>query len=265
MHSGQFFDRRAKAALPFMEYCKANIVEKAIPLPVQAKQEIVNKLRSSYFKSVVQAWTVLDLYDYKHLWVEGFDTYFGYDNTSISSDTLMEIIHPEDLAAFSQLYYLVLEGLMNMKTPVKNIGHFCISYRIKNSSGDYVKVLETSNIIESDPKSNIPLINLSQISIIEGMQKSNQVTYYFLIRDEFDSVKIMQSFLNQFDNKSNIFNQTEIKIARLLKTGLTSKEIGDRVFLSKHTIDKYRKNLLEKTHTINTPQLLGYLTELNIL
>lgn len=252
-------------SLLFKDYCKANIANKAKPVTEEVKRKIVRNLRNSFFKSVVQAWAVRDFYEYKTLWVEGFDTYFGYDNKTMSAETLLEIIHPEDQAAFGQIYYLVLQGLLKMKTPVKDIGHFCLSYRIKNSTGQYIKILETNNIIASDPENNIPLITLSQLTSIEGMQKSNQVGYYFLIRDEFDSVNIMQSFLNQYDCKANIFNETEIKIARLLQSGNTSREIGDRIFLSKHTIDKYRKNLLEKTHTTNTPQLLGYLTEINVL
>src|SRR5690606_33570594 len=119
----------------FKEYCKANIRDKARPLPEKAKQKIVRNLRGSFFKSVVQAWTVLDFYDYKNLWAEGFDTYFGYDNKRITSETMLEIIHPEDQQAFGELYHLALEGLMNIKAPIKNIGHFCISYRIKDRSG----------------------------------------------------------------------------------------------------------------------------------
>lgn len=249
----------------FKDYCKANIRDRATPLTAEVKQNIVKNLLNSPFRSVVQAWTVLDFYDYTHLWAEGFDTYFGYKNEEITAENILEVVHPEDQEAFGQLYYLVLEGLLAMKTPVKNIGHFCISYRIRNALGEYVKVLETNNIIESDPVTNIPLLCLSQMSKIEGMQKSNKVTHYFLIRDELDSVNIMQAYLSQYDSKTNIFSENEIKIARLLKTGLTSQEIADKIFLSKHTIDKYRKKLLEKTETENTPQLLTYLTEINVL
>lgn len=249
----------------FKDYCKTHIRDKAVPITNESKQEIVRNLLNSPFRSVVQAWTILDFYDYKHLWTEGFDTYFGYKNEQVTAETILEIVHPEDQEAFGQLYYLVLEGLLAMKTPVKNIGHFCISYRIRNAYGDYVKVLETNNIIESDPVTNIPLICLSQMSKIEGLQKSNQVTHYFLIRDEFDSVNIMHGYLSQYSSKTNIFNENEVRIARLLKAGLTSQEIADSIFLSKHTIDKYRKKMLEKTDTSNTPQLITYLTEINVL
>lgn len=249
----------------FKEYCKTNITDKAKPLSEQAKQKIISNLRGSFFKSVVQAWTVLDLFEYKHLWLEGFDTYFGYQDNHLVSANMLDLVHPEDREAYGQLCHLALKGLLNMRAPVKNIGHFCISYRIRMSCGEYVKILETSNIIESDEENNIPLINLSQISRIEGMQKSNQVTYYFLMQDDLESTRIMESYLNRYNCKPNFFNQTEIKIAQLLKTGLTSKVIADHLCLSKHTIDKYRKNLLEKTQSVNTPQLLAYLTEINIL
>jgi DNA-binding CsgD family transcriptional regulator len=50
-----------------------------------------------------------------------------------------------------------------------------------------------------------------------------------------------------------------------MKQGLTSQQIAEAIFLSKHTIDKYRKNLLEKTACVNSPQLLAYLENLNVL
>lgn len=249
----------------FREFCKHNIADKATPLKEQRKQELVNELKSSPLRRVIQAWTVLDFYDYKHLWTEGFDTYFGYPNESVTADSILEIVHPEDAEAVGQLYYLVLEGLLHMPVPVKNIGHFCISYRMKNSKGDYVKILETNNIIESDELTNIPLVCLTQINKIEGLHKSNRVQYYFLIKDENQSVEIMQGYLSQYNAQVNIFNQNEIRIASLLKAGNTSQEIADKIFLSKHTIDKYRKGLLEKTQTANTPELLSYLTELSVI
>jgi DNA-binding CsgD family transcriptional regulator len=249
----------------FTSYCKAKIGDRATPVSEKHTQELIRNLRDSPFTSVVQAWSVLDLYHYKHLWTEGFDTHFGYRNEDITAETILEMVHPEDRDAFGQLYYLVLEGLMNMPIPVKNIGQFCIAYRLRDAWGNYAKILEINNIIESDPETNIPLICLSQINKIEGLQKSNRVTYYFVIKDENGSVKIMESFLGAYDRQVNIFSKTEIRIANYLKAGRTSKEIADAIFLSKHSIDKYRKNMLEKTGCQNTPQLLAYLTEINIL
>lgn len=56
--------------------------------------------------------------------------------------------------------------------------------------------------------------------------------------------------------KEEIFSKKEVQILRLICEGNTSKEIGDIVRSSPRTIDIHRHNLLEKSNTTNTAQLI---------
>ena len=47
----------------------------------------------------------------------------------------------------------------------------------------------------------------------------------------------------------------EIEIIKLLLEGKSSKEIGEKLFISKHTVDTHRRNILEKTGTKTTAEL----------
>jgi DNA-binding NarL/FixJ family response regulator len=49
----------------------------------------------------------------------------------------------------------------------------------------------------------------------------------------------------------------ELQVLRLICEGLSDKEIGDRLFLSKRTIDNYRANLLLKLGAKNTGHLVA--------
>lgn len=248
------------------EYCSQNISNRATPVSDGKKKEIVQSLLGSPFRNVVQAWSLLDFYEYKVLHAEGFDRYYGYDNKTIMALGVFEMVHPEDRESVGLLVRLCMEGLLHSPGPVKNIGHFCISYRIKNAQGNYVKVLETNSIIESDEKKNVPLICLSQVTNIDHLDKSSQVGYYFRVFDDSEeNVRNMTNYLSQYDKKVNIFTETELKIASLLKTGLTSQQVADRIFRSKHTVDKYRKQMLQKTDTANTAGLMTYMSGLNLI
>lgn len=249
----------------FKDYCNRNIASVATPLSDQRKAELVASIKESPLRSVIQAFSVLDFYDYKHLYTEGFDTYFGYPNEQVTAEKILDIVHPEDQEAFGKLYYLCLEGLLHLPIPTKGIGHFCISYRMRDAAGNYHRILETNNIIECCPVTNVPLVNLAQITLAKGLNRSTAVSYYFRIKDEQDSVEIMQGYLSQYDSKVNVFTENELRMITLLKQGLNSREIGEKMFLSKHTIDKYRKNLLEKTQCTNTPQLIAYIEELDLI
>lgn len=248
----------------FKGYCYEKISNVATDISPEEKSKLVAELKNSPFRSVVQSWSVLDFHTYSHLHQEGYDKYLEWDSSLISAEKILDIVHPDDKEAFTQLYYLVLEGLMNMPIPVKNIGHFCISYRVQTGNGNYVKVLETNSIIASDEEKNIPLICLSQMTVVDKIDRSDKVKYYFLIKDENGSVEIMSEFLKHYNPVVNIFSENEIKIIKLMRQGFTSQEIADKIFLSKHTIDKYRKNMLEKTGCANSAELLTHVEDIGI-
>jgi len=42
-------------------------------------------------------------------------------------------------------------------------------------------------------------------------------------------------------------SQREYEIKQLVEQGKTSKEIGEILFISKHTVDTHRRNILKKT------------------
>ena len=56
----------------------------------------------------------------------------------------------------------------------------------------------------------------------------------------------------------NLLSAQEKKVLRLLAEGKQSKEIGDLLFASSHTIDTHRRNLLKKTNCIDTTALITF-------
>ena len=47
----------------------------------------------------------------------------------------------------------------------------------------------------------------------------------------------------------------ELEIVQLLAKGFASKQIAATLYISKHTVDTHRRNLLKKTNTKNTLEL----------
>lgn len=56
-------------------------------------------------------------------------------------------------------------------------------------------------------------------------------------------------------------NDNEKNIIRLLSNGSNSEEIADKLFISKNTVDTYRRKILQKTQTKNTAQLIRFAIE----
>ncbi len=56
----------------------------------------------------------------------------------------------------------------------------------------------------------------------------------------------------------NNFTKREIEVLEYLLEGLPSKLIADKMHISVHTVDTYRRRLLAKTNTYNTTELINY-------
>jgi len=58
-----------------------------------------------------------------------------------------------------------------------------------------------------------------------------------------------------------VFSDREFEILKLLRNGLESKAIADKLFISTHTVDTHRRNILRKTEHNNTADLIIDLQE----
>lgn len=77
------------------------------------------------------------------------------------------------------------------------------------------------------------------------------------------SIEILTDILKYPDKASfNIFDseltERETEVLLLICKGFTNSEIADRLVLSKRTVDKHRENLLLKTQSKNTANLVIY-------
>jgi two-component system, NarL family, nitrate/nitrite response regulator NarL len=85
-------------------------------------------------------------------------------------------------------------------------------------------------------------------------------------KDYFDN-EVMQVSIRAMQNK-NVgpektikFSPRELDVLNLIAEGLSSKEMGKRLFISESTVETYRKNLLEKLALPNSKLLLKYAIE----
>ena len=51
-------------------------------------------------------------------------------------------------------------------------------------------------------------------------------------------------------------SRRELEILEILAEGKTSREIGDQLFISSHTVDTHRRNIIRKTRVRNTAELI---------
>ncbi len=74
---------------------------------------------------------------------------------------------------------------------------------------------------------------------------------------EAKSERGTELFTGKDSNKIK-FSTREIEVLKLICRGLSTTEIAEKLFLSKHTIDTHRANLIAKTESRNTADLVMY-------
>ena len=71
----------------------------------------------------------------------------------------------------------------------------------------------------------------------------------------------LKKYFDQFDEEgpsSEVLGKREIEIIGLISEGLTSEQIGERLYISVHTVKTHRKNILRKLELNSTPDLITY-------
>ncbi len=90
--------------------------------------------------------------------------------------------------------------------------------------------------------------------------------------DPYYSPEITRTVMRSYQ-KNRIFNNPldielsdrEKEIIRLISEGLSTQEIADKVFLSKHTVNTHRKNILSKLNVKNSAGVIRYAIQTGIV
>jgi DNA-binding NarL/FixJ family response regulator len=78
------------------------------------------------------------------------------------------------------------------------------------------------------------------------------------------SQELMQNLLKNYKlpkgqkGTESELSEREVEILLLISEGLSNQEIGDRLFISKRTVEKHRANILDKTNCKNTAGMIMY-------
>lgn len=76
----------------------------------------------------------------------------------------------------------------------------------------------------------------------------------------------LKTAIERFDAKLRTnLSKREFEIIRGIAKGLNSKAIGEELFISRHTVDTYRRTILEKTSCKNSAELIRYAIKNNLI
>jgi DNA-binding CsgD family transcriptional regulator len=162
------------------------------------------------------------------------------------------------VAYFSKKSFIktAIENDLHLQTRLRDDA--ILNYRIKGPKGDWKTILHQSIALQVNEAgkiqyvlcvhSDITFLNPNIDDQVSFIGLNGEPTYYATIgeQDEF-----------QQNGDISLISDREKEIIMLLAAGLSSKQIGGQLFISPHTVDTHRRNLLKKMGVQNTLELVA--------
>lgn len=184
-----------------------------------------------------------------------------------SPDIIFRQTHPDDLVhmfAFSNYW---INYYSNLSADKKPHVHATIYIRFKNAAGIYrwVMVQYADTLIDADEKIHYGLTLITDISHI----KKDGIAMMSILDTHEDSCQqffyVNSKSLIKNDNNLLKISKRELEVLRLLATGYSSKQIAAELSIAIKTIDNHRQNLLHKTKSKSTGELIAFAITLGFL
>ncbi len=191
-----------------------------------------------------------------------FGSLLGYspsDYNKLGQKFFIEKIHTEDLMKLSSLSVSIMK-LFNSFSEDEKLNHKMISeYRMLNSDNKYVRLIEQYQMIELDSKGQIWLM-MGVVDVSPNQEEYSGIKCQLLNFKTGKFVPIEPAPTVQID-----LTKREIEILKLVKEGLLSKEISNKLSISLHTVNTHRQRFLAKLGANNSVEALMFATKFGLI
>ena len=186
--------------------------------------------------------------------------YFGVACENMSPAVYFENTHPDDMKRHalgrSKVFQLVSEIFHSKSGDLILSTHF----KTKISTGEYRDLLY--QLFMRYAEVPYPTVYAFQVNTdITDMIVGQKGYHYYVGNDK--------SFFRYPDKEllmtGNVFSEREFDIIKGIAEGLESREIAEKLFLSVHTVNTHRRNILNKTGKRSTHELVHELQERGVI
>jgi DNA-binding CsgD family transcriptional regulator len=222
--------------------------------PIMLKLEKLMEENDQYFQ-------VFDLGQMKFLFTsKRIFQMVGVTPEEINPGHYIQLVHPDDEERLGQGRARVF--MMEKEIFQAQKGSVLASYslRMLNPAGIYNNLFVQDYIFYSP----IPYKAVFMIQVVTN------ISQYKMKKNSFHHYVGNDLFLFKFPDETllkitHTFSDRELEIIKLIESGLSSKEIADKLFLSVHTVNTHRSNILQKSGKSRISDLIYELNEKGVL
>lgn len=130
------------------------------------------------------------------------------------------------------------------------------NFRFKHALGHYVNCLVQAYTFYSP----VPKPSAYGLFVVTDIDWFGPIKhgYNFIVGKDLSCFRVPDKELIK---TGRIFTEREYEILNLIREGYDSKQMGEKLFLSTHTVDTHRRNIIKKTNYQSTSELIIDLQE----
>lgn len=189
----------------------------------------------------------------------------GYDpqvihSAEIAPGYMENRIHPDDLVVLGAAQSKLLAFIQTLPTEQRKDYKHIYECRIKNAQGNYVRFIIQQQILELDQDGNPWLL----FGVLDISPDTSPLEHIKLRVINYKTGEIVPfTFVEQACQIK--LSEREMEILKMVSKGMLSKEISTTLFLSIHTVNKHRQNIMQKMNTNNLLEAIDYARKLGLL
>lgn len=205
--------------------------------------------------------SVFDMLRMKTLFVsQGSRQLLGIEPEELTPYHFKEATHPDDLKRHELGLVKMFEIAHNLFVAKKGEMLISSNFRVRNITGNYGNQLVQCYLVYCQNPYDI--VYLANIHTDISRFKKIKHGFHYYIGTDMSNFRYPDEELLRL---SHSLSKREFEIVKLIREGLDSEQISEKLFLSKHTVNKHRKNILNKTGKNHMSDVIFHLHELGIM
>jgi len=180
----------------------------------------------------------------------------GVEASAFDPGVQFKITHPDDLNRHGVARSKMIKISNDIYSKSKDYTLMSSSLRFRHAQGHYINFIVQAYAFYS----NIPEPTVYSLFVTTDISWFGHIKhgYNFYVGKDLSYFRVPDKELIL---TGCFFTDREYEILDLIKQGYDSKTIGEKLFLSSHTVDTHRRNILKKTGYHGTAELIIDLQE----
>jgi DNA-binding CsgD family transcriptional regulator len=173
--------------------------------------------------------------------------------------------YPSHAVVFSnQIVPKILEYYTEYSSDEVKKLRFSFTFLCRKNDDEYIWCMQQISVLETDEQ-GLPLFTLVFMSNVHNVKKDAQLD--FIVTQQKEDGSLLPILATTFLDQENMtfLSKRELEVLILISKGLNTPEISNLLFISQDTVSNHRKNMLGKTNTKNTAELLNLAMKKGIL